>query len=233
MNFTVQINAFQASDSLSKCELEALTRLFENAQKEAEKHLSSTQAELLRAQTESHHFKIHIEKLTLELAYLRRQRFGAKSENYSIEQADLFQENFSTDIAAIETELAKKMAAKQAEADAQPTLPRARAGGRQPLPEHLPRVDFIHAPTSCDCGQCGKALIKIGADVTEELTVQPAAFSVERHIYPKYACRTCETVTAMPVAPAIIDGGYASVDLLVWIIVGKFVDHLPLYRLAM
>lgn len=230
MDFTAQINAFQANNSLPKSALEALTRLFEHAQKEAEKHLSSTQEELLRAQTESQHFKIHIEKLTLELAYLRRQRFGAKSETYSIEQADLFQENFSTDIAAIEAELAKKMAAKQTEADAQPTLPRARAG-RQPLPEHLPRVDFIHAPASCDCGQCGKALIKIGADVTEKLTVQPAAFSVERHIYPKYACRTCETVTAVPVAPAIIDGGYASVDLLVWIIVSKFVDHLPLYRL--
>ena len=64
-----------------------------------------------------------------------------------------------------------------------------------------------------------------------KLTVQPAVFSVERHIYPKYACRHCETVVAEPVAPAVIDGGYASAALLAWIIVSKFVDHLPLYRL--
>lgn len=145
MDFNAQINAFQANNPLPKSALEALTRLFEHAQKEAEKHLSSTQEELLRAQTESHHFKIHIEKLTLELAHLRRQRFGAKSETYSIEQADLFQENFSTDIAAIEAELAQKMAAKQAEANAQPTSPRARAG-RQPLPELATRRFY---PCAC------------------------------------------------------------------------------------
>ena len=31
--------------------------------------------------------------------------------------------------------------------------------------------------------------------------------------------------------PAVIDGGRAAVGLYVWRIIGKYVDHLPLYRL--
>ena len=35
-----------------------------------------------------------------------------------------------------------------------------------------------------------------------------------------------------PRAPAVIDGGMAATGLLVWVLIGKFLDHLPLYRLA-
>ncbi len=102
---------------------------------------------------------------------------------------------------------------------------------RQPLPNHLPRIEHRHEPESCTCGQCGKDLVKIGEDVTEQLDVEPAKFFVHRHIRPQYACRTCETVTAAPIPPAVIDGGMAAVGLLTWVLIGKFLDHLPLYRL--
>lgn len=55
---------------------------------------------------------------------------------------------------------------------------------------------------------------------------------MHRHIRPQYACRACETVTAAPVPPAIIDGGVAAPGLLAWLALSKFVDHLPLYRIA-
>ena len=35
----------------------------------------------------------------------------------------------------------------------------------------------------------------------------------------------------MPIPPAVIDGGMAAIGLYVWLIIGKFMDHLPLYRL--
>ncbi|WP_156398074.1 transposase, partial [Duganella sp. Root336D2] len=59
----------------------------------------------------------------------------------------------------------------------------------------------------------------------------PARFFVHRHIRPQYACRGCETVTAAPIPPAVIDGGMAAPRLLAWVAVSKFADHLPLYRL--
>ncbi len=165
-----------------------------------------------------------IQALTLELAHLRRLRFGVKSEALTSEQRDLFQETLESDIAACEAE------AEQAVPEAKPRAKRDRAG-RQPLPEHLPRIEHQHEPESCTCGQCGKNLVKIGEDISEQLDVEPARFFVHRHIRPQYACRACETITAAPVPPAIIDGGLAAPGLLAWVTIGKFADHLPLYRI--
>ena len=73
--------------------------------------------------------------------------------------------------------------------------------------------------------------------MSEQLDVEPARFFVHgprpapRHIRPQYACRSCETVSAAPIPPAVIDGGLAAVGLYVWILIGKYLDHLPLYRL--
>ena len=45
------------------------------------------------------------------------------------------------------------------------------------------------------------------------------------------ACKQCATITAAPVPLAVIDGGIAAVGLLTWVIISKYLDHLPLYRL--
>lgn len=38
-------------------------------------------------------------------------------------------------------------------------------------------------------------------------------------------------MTAAPILPAVIDGGMTAIGLLVWLIISRFQDHLPLYRL--
>jgi transposase len=206
----------------------------QKAQLEASLDLPQWVAELIasaeKLAVQARELQFENEKFKHELAYLRRMRYGAKIEALSAVHLDLFQENFSADAAAIAAELEKRQAQLDAENAAKPKVPRQRAG-RQPLPPHLPRTDIIHPLASCDCGQCGQAMVKIGEDITEKLHVVPTQFSVERHIYPKYACRPCETVVATPVAPAIIDGGVATNGLLAWITICKFIDHLPLYRL--
>lgn len=98
-------------------------------------------------------------------------------------------------------------------------------------PEHLPRIEHRHEPETCTCGQCGGALVKIGEDISEQLDVEPAKFFVHRHIRPQYACRPCQSISAAPVPPAVIDGGMAAPGLIAWVLIGKFLDHLPLYRL--
>ncbi len=67
--------------------------------------------------------------------------------------------------------------------------------------------------------------------MSEQLDVEPAKFFVHRHIRPQYACKTCETVTAALIPPAIIDGGMAAPGLLSWVLTSKYLNHLPLYRL--
>jgi len=170
---------------------------------------------------------LKIQALILELAHLRRLRYGVKNEALSGLQRDLFEETCNEDIAALEAEV------EQADDQASTTVtkPKRPRAGRQPLPPHLPRIEHRHEPESCQCGQCGKDLVKIGEDITEQLDVEPAKFFVHRHIRPQYACRHCATITAAPVPPAIIDGGMAAVGLLVWVLISKYLDHLPLYRL--
>ncbi len=163
--------------------------------------------------------------LTLELAHLRRIRYGVKSEALSQPQLSMFEEDWETDVAAIEAEIEQLLLPS-------PQKPKRARAGRQPLPDHLPRIEHRHEPQSCQCKQCGSDLVKIGEDVCEQLDVKPAEFFVHRHIRPQYACRTCETVVAEPVSPAIIDGGMATPGLLAWITTAKYLDHLPLYRIV-
>ena len=192
--------------------------------------INQAQQEAAYASTELRIAQTKIQALTLELAHLRRMRFGVRNEALTAEQRDLFQETWASDLAAAEAELAKQQADASVITEPTPRAPRARAG-RQPLPEHLPRIEHRHEPESCTCGQCGNDLTKIGEDVSEQLDVEPARFFVNRHIRPQYACRACETITAAPIPPAVIDGGLVAVGLYVWVLIGKYLDHLPLYRL--
>ena len=175
---------------------------------------------------------LKIEKLTLELAHLRRMRFGTKSEALGEPERDLFDESLEADIAACEAQLAAEREAAEM-GPPKPVLPEGKRprAGRQPLPEHLRRVDIRHEPETTDCGECGQAMQLIGEDVTEKLSIIPAEFFVERHIYPKYACRPCQTIASAPAVPAVIEGGLPTAALLAWVLVSKYVDHLPLYRL--
>ena len=178
---------------------------------------------LTQAQNERKLLEAKNQALTLELAHLRHIRYGAKSEALSRPQLSLFEEDWQTDVSAIEAEIEQLPVPQQ---------PKRARIGRQSLPEHLPRIEHRYEPQSCQCKQCGSDLVKIGEDVTEQLDVKPAEFFVHCHIRPQYACRACETVVAEPVPPAIIDGGMAAPGLLAWITTAKYLDHLPLYRIA-
>ncbi len=83
---------------------------------------------------------LKIQALVLELAHLRRLRYGAKNEALSCLQTDLFEEACNEDLAAIEAEVEKL---EQQPAAPKPKRPRA---GRQPLPDHLPRIEHRHEP---------------------------------------------------------------------------------------
>lgn len=183
--------------------------------------LAEAQSLVAQLQKQIQSLELKNQKLTYELATLKRLRFGRKAESLSVEQRSLFEEDLDQDLAAITAEL---------ESDKPGRKPRTRAG-RQPLPDHLERVEVRHEPDHCTCGQCQSALVKIGEDISEQLDIEPSRFFVIRHIRPQYACRTCETITAAPVSPAVIDGGMAAPGLLAWVAICKYLDHLPLYRL--
>ena len=169
----------------------------------------------------------NIAKLNAEIARLRRAQFSARSEKMDPAQRAVFDETMAEDIAAVEAQLE---ALQSTPADAADTSRPRRAPKRRALPEDLQRVETRHEPDSCTCGQCGGDLVHINDHVSEKLSCRPLTCFVRRDVYPQYACRACETITAVPVAPTIIDRGIAAPDLLAQVIVAKYVDHLPLYR---
>ncbi len=189
--------------------------------------LSLLDAEQLRellahSQREVAAMKLLVEKMTHEMAVLKRLKFAAKSEAYSPEQRSLLEESIDADIAAIEGELDKVKGKPTAADDKQQPK-------RQPLPASLPRREVRHEPDSTTC-RCGCAMKRIGEDIAEKLDYVPGVFTVERHVRGKWVCAECETLVQKPVAPHIIDKGIPTTGLLAQVIVAKYADHLPLYR---
>src|SRR5919106_1083381 len=102
---------------------------------------------------------------------------------------------------------------------------------RGALPKHLPREEVVIEPESTTCPCCQGRMHRIGEDVAERLDVIPAEFRVIVTRRPKYGCRACESAVVQAPAPArLIEGGLPTETLVAHVLVGKYADHLPLYR---
>ena len=87
---------------------------------------------------------------------------------------------------------------------------------------------------------CGAERTRIGQEESKKLDLIPAQFRVIHHIRPKYACPACEgredpehpAVRIATPPPQIIPKGIPTAGLLAFIIVSKFCDAIPLYRMS-
>ena len=172
-----------------------------------------------------------LQKLTFELARLKRLKFGAKTEAMTADQRRLFEETLAEDEAALQARIA---ALRNANTPAPPVgQDRARRQPRrQPIPEHLRRVEHRHEPESTTCATpaCGRPMVRIGGDVSERLDIVPAEFFVHRYVRGKWACKCCQTLRQAPVDPQLIDKGMPAPGLVAQVLVSRFVDHIPYYR---
>ena len=141
-----------------------------------------------------------IEKLTHEVAILKRHKYARRSEQLDAVQGKLLDELIDSDLAAIEAELDQAMTEEE-----KTTRPKQQPK-RTPLPSELPRTLIHHEPEDTQC-QCGCQLKRIGEDISEKLDYVPGEFTVERHIRGKWACHSCETLIQAPVPPQVIDKG--------------------------
>ncbi len=171
--------------------------------------------------------QVVIDKLTHEMAVLKRLKFAAQSEKFvgDVEQRSLLEDTLDADLA----ELGEEMKRLGVDVDAEDVTSAKKTPRREKLPENLPRRDVHHEPAVTVCG-CGCQMQRIGEDVAEKLDYLPGVFSVERHVRGKWACRRCEKLVQAPVAAHVIDKGIPTTGLLAQVLVAKFLDHLPLYR---
>src|SRR6476469_361005 len=154
--------------------------------------------ELARRASEIHFKDDKIEKITFQLAQLKAWKFGAKTEAMSAEQRRLFEETLAEDEASLKAFLEQLQGkpARDKEANDQRRQPK-----RQPLPDHLRRVEHRHEPedTTCPTPDCGRQMVRVGEDVSEKLDIVPAEFFVHRHVHGKWACKCCQVLVQQPV----------------------------------
>jgi transposase len=171
-----------------------------------------------------------IERLQFQLAGLKRNRFGRRSEQLdddTLQQAtDDLEQSVAEKMAALEA-AAKPLAAKT-KPPPNGALPKRNRGA---LPVHLPRVEVIVDIEDKACTCCGGSLHQIGEDQAEMLDYLPAQFRVRVIRRPRYGCRACENAVVQAPAPdRPVDGGMATEALVAQVLIGKYCDHLPLYR---
>lgn len=174
-----------------------------------------------------------LRKITFELARLKRWKFAAKSEAMNAEQRRLFEETLAEDEASLRAQLEQLQGNTAAtDSDNDGDTKNKRKPKRQALPADLPRVEHRHEPadTNCPTAECGRPMVRIGEDVSEELDIIPAQYFVHRHIYGKWACRCCQCLKQEPAEPRIVDGGIPAAGLVAHTLIARFVDHLPYYR---
>jgi transposase len=164
-----------------------------------------------------------------QLDVLCQRMFGKKSERVDPRQLQLALEQLANESGPVSEPI---------EMDSGDTPVRdhrrRRPPGRQPLPAHLPRrrveVDMPDADRLCPCGHMKT---RIGESVAEKLEYEPASFVVIETVRAKYACPQChEGVVEAPAPPQAVEKGLAGEGLLAHVVVSKYVDHLPLYRLS-
>jgi transposase len=161
-----------------------------------------------------------IDHLKLQIAKLRRVRFGQSSERLAgLEQMALALEELQGNL---QSPIAPS-------ASPQPTL-KGKPVRRKELPSHFERIDNTIEPDACACPQCGGPLGALGTDTAEMLEVKTITFTVTRHIRPKKRCSKCAVIVQAPAPSRPIEKSFAGASVLALVLSWKYAFHLPLYR---
>ncbi|MGS1117730.1 IS66 family transposase [Castellaniella sp. UC4442_H9] len=207
----------EALSHMDAAQLRALAASLMVTLRDKDQELARRSQELLSTKTLN-------ERLTLEIAMLRRFRFGKRGEQLPPGVQDsLLEDAVDEDLVEIEAQLAalNPQTTPPSEPKDQPR--------RATLPPQLPRIEIRHEPHNATC-TCGCQLKFVRDEVSEKLDYTPGAFTVERHVRPILACPRCERITQAPMPAYVIDKGLATPRLMAHVLVAKYADHLPLHR---
>jgi transposase len=169
---------------------------------------------------ENKSLKSEIVSLKDELSELKRMIFGQKRERYIPAENQL-----SFDFGEENTNEPDELE----EVSYQRRKPKKRKGGREEIPNHLPRKTIIIEP---ECDTTG--MVKVSEKKTEQLEYKSAEFYVTQIIRPLYLDDTNgeRKLICAELPPLCIDKGKAGPTLVARTLVSKCEDHTPLYRIV-
>jgi len=186
------------------------------------------QAQVALLERDLHWAQLKIQVLEEKLRQQRIKIFGPRSEKLSDLQLWLLEQEPSVSAEEVAAE-AERPPVEQAAAKRE----RKKHPGRRKLPESLPRVveEIACQGEQCRCAACGEEMPVIGHDESEVLDVEPAKYFVRVTRREKRACQCARGKVVSPaLGPRIIEKGLVSDAVVVAMVIGKYSDHLPLYR---
>lgn len=171
-----------------------------------------------------------VQALRLRIAKLQKQAFGASSEKIEreIEQLELALEDLLVAVAEVDTVPDDEHGTVEAQPSPEKgqSKPRRRPRVSDDTPRERRELDPGH-----DCPDYGGDLRVVGENVSELLDMIAAQLKVVEVARIKKSCRRCEKMVQVPAPSRPIPGSMAGPGLLAYVLVSKFDDHLPLYRL--
>lgn len=190
--------------------------------------LEAREAELARVNEELAAAQKEIERLRQSMDALARRFFGKKSEQLDPKQLELL-------LLLSGNEPGKADAASEKEVALQllPPAPAKSRKGKARAPrllENLPVLEEMIVPPEVQADP--EAYRRIGEEISERVDYEPARLFRRRLIRPKYVRRKeVDTVPVIaPLPPTLQERCIAAPGLIAQILVGKYCDHLPLYR---
>jgi len=191
--------------------------------------VESLQVQLLERDAKLVQQNAEILYLKEQLAWLKRQIFGQKSERVvDVNQEQLQFSGFeNTNQQNIQTQQIPAHQRKKRTSTGKDAIK---------LPEDLPVETTVIDISEEEkiCKETGVALQKIGEEVSHKLAYRPGSYFLKKIIRPKYVHPKQEEngVVIAPMPDSLLPKCRADESLLADIIARKFVDHLPLYRIA-
>ncbi len=192
----------------------------------SEQRAAAAEADLARARAVVSTSEAMIAGLKLEIALLKRDKYGRSAERSAklLDQLELQLGELVEDAAEDRVQAEQKTTKVGAFERRKPV--------KKTFPQHLPRERVVvEAPSTCST--CGSdRIVKMGEDITETLEVVPRQWKVIQTVREKFTCRTCEKITQPPAPFHPIPRGWAGPSLLAMIVFEKYGQHQPLNRQA-
>jgi transposase len=197
---------------------------FLSKEQELALQIADLQRLLKREREKNQNYEKENNWLREQLSTLKRNQFGAKSERWESSEQLVFNE--------AEVLIQNPAPEKDDYIVEVKGHTKKVHGHRKPLPEHLSReVIKVELPESEQFSEQGDKLKVIGWEISEKLKYEPAKISVIEYHRAKYGVDSGDYEKTAPPIPSVIPKGIATPELLAAIIVGKYSDGLPLYRL--
>lgn len=185
-----------------------------------QQEIDALRAEAARSRAERDVLLARLRVLEAKLADMTRRLFGPKSE-----KMDPGQLHLAFGAVQADEELARE---EPPGAEEKKPAPPRKGGGRRPVPENLPTERVVlDVPEAERVG-----LVKIREEITEEIDYRPSQFIRRQYVRPVYAAADKSVAPVQAGAPArVIPGSGVGTALIAHVLVCRFCDHLPYYRL--